>query len=145
MFDLQRKDQARDPDHEDEPLQFEGFLIPSPTTSRRYSMLDDSQESLIDSDVDTSYGSFSGSTSMFRPLTAPKKSCYEGVGKISAVVLATLITVMDNVPYGLLIFPSQYDLGALGVKMVLFSAAVAQVRRLSSYLVMYKHLTQPQS
>ena len=46
--------------------------------------------------------------------------------QILAAGIAVLITVLDNFPYGFLVFPMAHDLHGLGVSMVLLSAAIAQ-------------------
>lgn len=46
--------------------------------------------------------------------------------KSSAIFIAVFITIVDNLPYGLLIFPPEANLGPLGVQIVLISAVVSQ-------------------
>ena len=46
--------------------------------------------------------------------------------QILAAGIAVLITVLDNFPYGFLVFPMAHELHGLGVSMVLLSAAIAQ-------------------
>jgi len=45
---------------------------------------------------------------------------------IMAILIAVFITVIDNLPYGLLLFPPAFTLGPLGVQLVLVSAVVSQ-------------------
>jgi len=47
--------------------------------------------------------------------------------EVLAVGVAVLITLLDNFPYGFLLFPMQASLHGLGISMVLLSAAVAQL------------------
>ena len=46
--------------------------------------------------------------------------------QVLAAGIAVLITVLDNFPYGFLVFPMAHELHGVGISMVLLSAAVAQ-------------------
>eukprot|EP00439_Symbiodinium_sp_Y106_P071917 s552_g13.t1 len=48
------------------------------------------------------------------------------IQQVLAAGIAVLITVLDNFPYGFLVFPMAHELHGVGVSMVLLSAAVAQ-------------------
>lgn len=55
------------------------------------------------------------------------RTCFgETLVSISAISIAVFITIIDNLPYGLLIFPPAFTLGPLGVQLVLVSAVVSQ-------------------
>jgi len=52
-----------------------------------------------------------------------------GIAKLAAIIIIVLVTIMDVLPYGLLIFPTAFglpDLNIAGVQMVLFCTAVCQ-------------------